>query len=59
MEKEISSTIISFYPKKVKEDINNNDFSKYELISNISYDDVEAKEVIHFLENNPISLKNI
>lgn len=55
---EISSNIISFYPKKVKEDINNNDFSKYELISNISYDDVEAKEVIHFLENNPISLKN-
>ena len=56
--KEISSTIISFYPKKVKDDINNNDFSKYELISNNSYDDVDAKEVIDFLENNPISPKN-
>ena len=56
---EISSNIISFYPKKVLEDINKNAFSKYELIIDISYNDVTSKEVIDYLASHPISIKAI
>jgi ADP-heptose:LPS heptosyltransferase len=54
--KEISSNIISFYPKQVIEDINNKKFSKYELISNNSYNDVTAKEVIDYLASHPLNI---
>jgi ADP-heptose:LPS heptosyltransferase len=54
--KEICSNIISFYPKQVIEDINNKDFSKYELISNNSYNDVTAKEVIDYLALHPLNI---
>lgn len=54
--KEISSNIISFYPKQVIEDINNKDFSKYELISNNSYNNVTAKEVIEYLTSHPLNI---
>jgi ADP-heptose:LPS heptosyltransferase len=53
--KEISSKIISFYPKKVLEDINKNELMKYELIVNISYNEVSSKEVIDYLAAHPIS----
>ena len=54
--KEISSSIISFYPKEVLEDINKNELSKYELISPISYNDVSANEVIDYLRSHPIAI---
>lgn len=54
--KEICSNIISFYPKQVMEDINNKDFSKYELISNNSYNNVTAKEVIDYLALHPLKI---
>ena len=57
--KEISSKIISFYPKQVLEDINKNELMKYELIVNISYNDVSSKEVINYLEAHPISIEGI
>lgn len=56
---EISSNIISFYPKKVLEDINKNALSKYELITDISYNDVTSKEVIDYLASHPIAIKAI
>lgn len=52
--KEISSKIISFYPKQVLEDINQNVLSKYELISTISYNDVSPDEVITYLNSYPL-----
>jgi ADP-heptose:LPS heptosyltransferase len=52
--KEISSKIISFYPKQVLEDINKNALSKYELISTISYNDVSPNEVINYLNSYPL-----
>ncbi len=52
--KEISSKIISFYPKQVLEDINQNALSKYELISTISYNDVSPDEVITYLNSYPL-----
>lgn len=52
--KEISSKIISFYPKQVLEDINKNALSKYELISTISYNDVSPNEVIDYLNSYPL-----
>jgi ADP-heptose:LPS heptosyltransferase len=52
--KEISSKIISFYPKQVLEDINQNVLSKYELISTISYNDVSPNEVIDYLNSYPL-----
>jgi len=52
--KEISSKIISFYPKQVLEDINQNALSKYELISTISYNDVSPNEVIDYLNSYPL-----
>lgn len=52
--KEISSKIISFYPKQVLEDINKNELSKYELISTISYNDVSPNEVIDYLNSYPL-----
>jgi len=56
---EISSNIISFYPKQVLEDINKNALSKYELITDISYNDVTSKEVIDYLASHPITIKAI
>jgi len=56
---EISSNIISFYPKKVLEDINKNALSKYELITDISYNDVTSKEVIDYLASHPLAIKAI
>ena len=52
--KEISSKIISFYPKQVLEDNNQNVLSKYELISTISYNDVSPNEVIDYLNSYPL-----
>jgi ADP-heptose:LPS heptosyltransferase len=49
--KEISSKIISFYPKQVLEDINKNELSKYELISTISYNDVSPGDIIAYLNS--------
>ena len=58
--KDISTNIISFYPKVVKEDINKNGITeKYVLINNTSYNDVSAKELIDYLELNPIKDINI
>ncbi len=57
--KEISSNIISFYPKQVLEDINKNAFSKYELITDISYNDVTSKEVIDYLASHPLAITAI
>ena len=57
---EISSNIISFYPKKVLEDIYKNGITeKHELINNTSYNDVSAKEIIDYLVLNPIKDKSI
>jgi len=56
---EISSNIISFYPKQVLEDINKNTLSKYELITNISYNDVTSKEAIDYLASHPLAIKAI
>jgi len=56
--KDIGSNIIAFYPKYVIEDINQNGISKnYELIKNTSYDDVNSKDLINYLESNPIKVK--
>ena len=52
--KDLSRNIISFYPKNVIEDINNNAYSKYELISNISYNEVSSKMLIDYLEDYPL-----
>jgi len=54
---EISNKIISFYPKQVMEDVNKNELSKYELINNTSYNDVSAKDVIDYIESNPIAIQ--
>jgi ADP-heptose:LPS heptosyltransferase len=55
--KDISSKIKSFYPKQVIDDINNNEYFKYELISNTSYNEVTAKIFIDYLEENPLVIK--
>ncbi len=56
--KEISNKIISFYPKAVIEDIVKNGITqKYELINNTSYNDVSAKDVIDYIESNPIAIQ--
>ena len=53
--KEISKHIISFYPKKVTEDINKNGITnKYELINNTSYNEVRAENLIDYLASNPL-----
>ena len=57
--KDISSNIISFYPKEVLDDINKNALSNYELITDISYNDVTSKVVIDYLATHPIEIKAI
>jgi ADP-heptose:LPS heptosyltransferase len=52
--KNINSNIHSFYPKHVIEDINKKEYSKYELISNISYNEVSSKMLIDYLEEYPL-----
>lgn len=52
--KDISSRIKSFYPIKVIDDINKNEYLKYELISNISYNEVTSKMLIDHLEEYPL-----
>ena len=56
---EISSNVISFYPFKVSKDIEVNGITlKYELVSNISYNEVTPASIIDYLKKNPIN-KNI
>lgn len=55
--KDINSNIHSFYPKNVIEDIQRNNYSKYELISDISYNEVTAKMLIDYLESIPLIKK--
>jgi ADP-heptose:LPS heptosyltransferase len=55
--KNINSNIHSFYPKHVIEDINKKEYSKYELISDISYNEVTAKMLIEYLEMLPLIMK--
>jgi ADP-heptose:LPS heptosyltransferase len=56
---DISSHIISFYPKEVADDINKKELSKYELITDVSYNDVSSNMVIGYLATHPIALAAI
>jgi ADP-heptose:LPS heptosyltransferase len=54
--KNINSNIHSFYPNNVIEDINKDDYSKYELICDISYNEVTANMLIDYLEAHPLKM---
>lgn len=55
----ISSHIISFYPKEVLDDINKNELSKYELITDVSYNNVSSNMLIDYLASHPITVTTI
>lgn len=56
---DVSTNIISFYPKEVVDDINQNELSKYELITDVSYNDVSSNMVIDYIATHPITIAAI